>query len=133
MNDLPASPVREKKASHWPSHTRLQKAALFLSGFLGWFLVTGRIVSFLLSGPRDNSFNDMGVGLLILFLIPVHIVVLAILLIRRPAIGLGMLAAVAANLVIWLIQGGVEWGVVLVPFFVDEPVFLKAFLFGAPH
>ena len=84
---------------------------LFVAGFLGWFLV-----SWLLFLLFDKDFGTLFVfGLAI---IPINLIVLALLLKFQRQAGLGMLSAVAANLLISMIFQLWMNATCFIPFFV---------------
>jgi hypothetical protein len=85
------------------------KSLYFLIGFLGWFLVNALIY---LQKFDQESLTICG-GLLF----PVNLVLLVILLRKRPLVGWGMLSALGVNLVISLVFGVWNNALCFLPFF----------------
>lgn len=80
-----------------------------IAGFLGWYLVNG--LAWLL-----NSNDDSGLAC---FLFPLNMIVLIVFLIKWRAIGLGILGALALNLLISLVLSTVMNGTCAIPFWVS--------------
>jgi hypothetical protein len=89
----------------------MQKWLLFITGFLGWFVVAGLL------------FYQQGYQIYMLNLIcfPVTIIsVIGLAIIRDSRwFAFGILAALAVNFIISLILGVMENGLCFVPFFVE--------------
>jgi hypothetical protein len=84
----------------------------FLGGFFGWFLVNG-LIWLIVGGPGEN-FN----AAINLFIFPINLLALIILSIikRTRNIGLGILSALAFNLLLSLVLGTALNGFCFVPF-----------------
>jgi hypothetical protein len=95
--------------------TRNEKIFGFAIGFAAWFAVNGGIWLLLLNG------HDLNFGLnviLNILLLPANLVALLILAFSQRWVALGVLSAIAANLVIALVIGSTFNGVCAIPFFV---------------
>ncbi|MGE5251503.1 MAG: hypothetical protein ACM3QS_14975 [Bacteroidota bacterium] len=92
-----------------PVLTREQKLKRFLIGFLGWWIV---------NYPVWALFGG-GYGMIGLITFPANIIVLIILAFRQRWVALGMLAAIAANLLISIMLGVTYMGLCFIPFPLD--------------
>lgn len=87
----------------------------FVAGFGGWYLLNGLV--WLLIGYNYGWLEGTyGVPNLLLF--PLNVILLIVFLIFRRWIGLGILGALALNLLIALVMSIVVNGVCAVPFWV---------------
>jgi hypothetical protein len=92
---------------HDPREGRRQNIG-FVTGFVGWYLSNGLV--WLLIGRNDNGQAC--------FLFPLNVIVLIAFLVKRRAIGLGILSALALNLLISLAMSTLFNGACAVPFWV---------------
>lgn len=92
-------------------HGRSREAS-FLAGFLGWYLING-LIWLGLGNPVDSEYIPN------LLIFPINLLALIILSVgkRTRNVGLGILAALALNLLLSLILGALMNGVCFVPFY----------------
>jgi len=105
-----APPVSAARAAAAWFQSHQAKIVQFTMGFVGWFVING-ILWFLASG-------NITLGLV---LFPANLVVLILVARRRQSAALGMLSAIAVNLVIALIIGIAIAGWCFIPFFTPLP------------
>ena len=102
-------PAPSEQPSQAPPARKFKLPRDFIVGFLGWYLATA-----LLYGPvRQVEALMLCVGLLF----PINVVVLILLLKKRPQAGWGMLTALGVNLAFSLILGLATSAICFVPFF----------------
>lgn len=89
----------------------------FLMGFGGWYLLNG--LAWLLIGFDHGWLEGDSYGVPNLFLFPLNVILLIIFLIFRRWIGLGILSALALNLLIALAMNIATNGTCAVPFWVS--------------
>lgn len=88
----------------------------FAIGFGGWYLLNG--LAWLAIG-YDYGWLEGDYGVANLFLFPLNMILLIILVILRRWIGLGILGALALNLLIAMVMNIVVNGTCAVPFWVS--------------
>jgi hypothetical protein len=112
----PSSGTRSAKRPEIPI-SRAEKFLGFAIGFGGWFLINGVIWLGLLQGTATRSWTNTSSELIML---PINILAPIILGVIRQTRweALGVLSALAFNLVVALIIGAFFNGVCFVPFFV---------------
>ena len=96
--------------------TRQEKWSDFLIGFLGWFVVTWGLYGLMMVVSPARSWTAT-LGCL---WFPANLLVLTILAFTRPYRALGMLAALAANLLIALLAGALGPSICFMPYFVGN-------------
>ena len=92
----------------------LRKNNQILYGFFGWYLINGLIWLYISSlNQMESIFNN-------LFIFPINLLALIILSVnkRTRKIGLGILIALALNLLLSLIVGLSINGICFIPFYV---------------
>ncbi len=126
-------PRQTREPNRFPSHHRRRKQSpsgsrwrkqyrtdneKFLDigiGFVAWFVVNGVVWLILLKGGEVNADFNLFFNV---FILPANLIALLILAIFRNRIALGMLIAIAANLVVALMLSLGYNGMCAIPFFV---------------
>jgi hypothetical protein len=101
-----------KDLSSQPSNRILE----FIIGFVSWYIVNGLIYFFLSDNPYSIMFCGLGI-------IPLNLLAMIILGIKRRFVGLGLLVAFAVNLLITTLMGVFSQGVCFAPFFIENSFF----------
>ena len=89
--------------------SRRSKIVQFTIGFVGWYLINFSIYAVTSSGGQ-------GIGS-VYIVFPANVIVLIVLAFKRRWVALGMLSAIALNLVVALIMGIQVAGFCFIPFF----------------
>jgi hypothetical protein len=94
----------------------LRRNAQILYGFFGWYLINGLI--WLLLGLSPNEGYNIFVNI---YIFPLNLLALIVLSVNKSTrkIGLGVLIALALNLLLSLVVGLGLNGVCFIPFFVE--------------
>lgn len=101
--------------------SRGAKVRDLIIGFAGWFVINGGIWLFVaLDSPIESRLAYAGEGgeILNLCLLPVNALVLILLAFLRRWIALGMLTALALNLIVALVLGFTTHATCGIPFFI---------------
>lgn len=105
---MSGDPTPDRRVVHNPRDGGRKNIDL-IAGFVGWYLFNG--LAWLLNSNDDNG--------LACFLFPLNMIVLIVFLMRRRWIGLGILGALALNLLIALVLNTMVNGTCAVPFWVS--------------
>ncbi len=105
-----------------PAATTRRRWWLVAAGFIGWYLANGLFWVMMLGKTKpDFSITSLGDAMFVnLLMFPFNIILLLMLAIIRPtrSVALGILLAIALNLVISLFSMLIFNAVCLVPFFI---------------
>ena len=105
---MTAPPPSEPNIKQWLTDNG--KRVRFAIGFVGWWVAFSLVLVLLIGGGQGSlAIYDW------IFVFPVQVIVLIILAFKQRQVALGMLSAIALNLVLSLLRGAVVSAVCFIP------------------